>query len=246
VCIDENPAGHPLTDSESLDALATMRAFAEATREVTDLVATSRHDEKPVFEAIVENAARLCKAPMARLLIANDERTNFKIAAGWGIELQAVSVGDTMELDPSLLPARVILENTVINLPDMRDGENYRSGLPVAVRMVEEEGIRTLLMVPLSRGDEAIGAFVVNKREVAPFTDDEIDLVKTFSAQAVIAIENVRQFRELQTRLEREAATREIRHSISQSRDDEQPVFDVILESARRLCDAPFAGIALW
>ncbi len=212
--------------------LQTRLEWEAATRQILSVISQSRDDEQPVFDVIVQNAARLCNAPMARLLIANDERTHFKIAAGWRIELQAISVGEFMELDPAILPARVILENKAINLLDMRDGENYRSGLPVAVRMVEEEGIRTLLMVPLSVGDRAIGAFVVNKREVAPFTDDKIALVESFAAQAVIAIENVRQFRELQTRLEREAATGVILHAISQSRDDEQPVFELIVERA--------------
>ena len=238
--------------AQAVIAIENVRQFRElqtrlereaATGQILSVISQSPDDEQPVFDVIVENAARLCNAPMARLLIANDERTGFKIAAGWGIELQAVSVGDYMDLDPDLLPARVILENQVINLPDMRDGENYKSGLPVAVRMVEEEGIRTLLMVPLSRGSQAIGAFVVNKREVAPFTEDEVELVKTFAAQAVIAIENVRQFRELQTRLEREAATGQILSVISQSQEDARPVFDVILENAARLCGASMARL---
>ena len=93
-------------------------------------------------------------------------------------------------------------------------------------------------------GDKAIGAFARPARST-PFSDDEIALVKSFAAQAVIAIENVRQFRELQTRLEREAATREILSVISQSQDDEQPVFDVILKSASRLCNAPLAFLSM-
>ena len=240
--------------AQAVIAIENVRQFRElqtrlereaATREILSVISQSPDDESPVFDVIVKNAARLCNAPMARLLIANEERTHFKIAAGWGIELQAISVGELMELDPAVLPARVIMENKAINLPDMRDGENYRSGLPVAVRMVEEEGIRTLLMVPLSVGDRAIGAFVVNKREVAPFTNDEIALVESFAAQAVIAIENVRQFRELQTRLEREEATRRILSVISQSRDDENPVFNVIVENAAQLCATHHAGLIL-
>ena len=107
------------------------------------------------------------------------------------------------------------------------------------------EGVRTRLIVPLVRHGVAIGASTLSRREIRPFTADEIHLVETFAAQAVIAIENVRQFRELQTRLAREAATREILEVISQSRDDDKPVFEVVLRKAAELCHAPMASLLI-
>ncbi len=117
--------------------------------------------------------------------------------------------------------------------------------------MVDQEGLRTFLAVPLFSGGQTVGSIAVYRPEVAPFAPDEIALVETFAAQAVIAIENVRQFRaiqtanaELETRLERGAATREILSVISQSRDDDGPVFEMIAQSAARLCGA--ANCTFW
>ena len=164
------------------------------------------------------------------MLIANKQRTHFTLAASYGPTNKLIGVGDVLELDPLLPPVQSILSNTVINMADMREGDGYKAGHPISRHMYDVEGIRGLLMVPLSRGGQAIGCIALNRKEIAQFSEDEVSLVQGFAAQANIAIENVRQFRELQTRLEREAATREILSVISRSRDDEQPVFDVISE----------------
>ena len=240
--------------AQAVIAIENVRQFRElqtrlereaATREILSVISQSRDEEQPVFDVILENAARLCGAPMARLLLANEERTHYRIAASWGDAHRVAQVGDVTEFNPVVVTARSILGNQVIQMPDMRETEGYKAGLPIAKRIVDGEGVRTLLLVPLSLGDMALSCITLNRREVMPFSDDEITLVQSFAAQAVIAIENVRQFRELQTRLEREAATREILSVISQSRDDEQPVFDVILKSASRLCNAPLAFLSM-
>lgn len=113
------------------------------------------------------------------------------------------------------------------------------------VASVDVEGIRTYLAVPLAGAHRAIGCVGLYRREVKPFSDDEIALVEAFAEQAVIAIENVRQFRELQARFEREAANSTVLQIISQSRSDEKPVFDVILKKAANLCGALHAGLHL-
>ncbi|MDH3668808.1 MAG: GAF domain-containing protein [Paracoccaceae bacterium] len=223
-----------------------------ATRQILQVISRSRDDEKPVFDAILENAARLCKSTMARLHLLNEAGTHHLLAAHWGEVMHTLEIGEAWSMDDPLPIPRSIREARTIQVEDMAETELYRSGDPVTVRMVDEEGLRTGLRVPLIQGDRAFGCIALSRREVRPFTDDEIALVQTFADQAVIAIENVRQFQavqtantELETQLQREAAAREVLQVISQSRDDEQPVFDVILENAARLCRSTMARLHL-
>ena len=217
-----------------------------ATREVLQIISLSRDDEKPVFDAILENAARLCDAPMASLNLLDEKGTRLALRAHWGLALDHFEAG-VMEwpLDGSAVPALAVRECRIIHIEDLAETEAYKRGDPLRVTSVEKEGIRTFLAVPLMRGGEAVGCIALFRREIKLFDDRHVDLVETFAAQAVIAIENVRQFRELQARFEREAATREILEVISRSRDDEKPVFDAILENAARLCNAPLAFLSM-
>ena len=224
---------------------AAASGFDEAIREVLRIVSLSRQDEKPVFDAILERAARLCGAPMAWLVLVDETRTTFTDTAFHGEEVRSWTLGQQHALEPPSLIAQTILDARTANIADLAETDHYKQDLPNTVRLVEEEGLRSRLYVPLLNGEEAIGCILLSRREVRPFTNADALLVETFAAQAVIAIENVRQFRELQTRLEREAATREILSVISQSPDDEQPVFEVILKSASRLCNAPLAFLSM-
>ena len=238
--------------AQAVIAIENVRHFREvqerlerekATREILSVISQSRDDETPVFETILAAAARLCDAPIARLELANEERTHFTIAAAWGSELRALKVGEEISLDLDLFVPRTMREARSFHIADLSDTEKYRERDPYRVLMVEEEGIRTYLTIPLIRDGVGIGCIVLSRREVKPFADSDIDLVQSFAAQAVIAIENVRQFREVRERLEREKASGEILTVISQSRDDERPVFDAILENALRLCDADMAVV---
>ena len=239
--------------AQAVIAIENVRQFREvqerleresASRRILDVISRSRDDDQPVFETILENAARLCQAPMAHLQLVDDTRSKLIIAAHWGDPLTAYEPGvSTLPLDGDHISARVIREKQAIHIADLADDDLYRTGNPVRVKIVDEEGMRTFLAVPLISADQAIGVLILPRREVRPFTPDQIALVETFAAQAVIAIENARQFRELQTRLEREKATREILDVVSRSRDDENPVFNIILESACRLCEAQSAFV---
>jgi len=218
------------------------------TREILTVISQSRDDEKPVFDAILENAARLCKAPLAYLSMANEERTRVTVPAHRGARPKFAADLDNLTVpidDSGLALVLSITECKVIRIDDLADTELYRSGEPNRVGMVENEGAHSILAVPLISGGQGIGAIILYRREVAPFSDDDVALAESFAAQAVIAVENVKQFRELQTRLEREAATREILEVISQSRADEKPVFDAILENVSRLCKAPLAYLSM-
>jgi class 3 adenylate cyclase len=177
--------------------------------------------------------------------IANEARTHTRLVCAWGQDHSAFPIGEEFDLSVSMAVGPAIKEARVVHIADTTKDPDYLAGNLLRVRMVEEEGISTFLVVPLVRNGVAFGCINLSRRKVQPFAEDEIELIRTFAEQAVIAIENVRQFRELETRLEREAATREILEAISQSRDDEAPVFDMILGHARRLCDAPFAALVL-
>jgi len=218
---------------------------AAATREVLEAISNASDDEGPVFDTILRNAAELCNSPMARLELADNARKTFHCAATWGEEMLSFKVGETMPLDhPNDLPT-AIREGVSRHIHDLSKTDLYLSGDPLRVRMVEDEGYRTYLIVPLIARGVSIGAIVLSRHEVAPFSDEHIALLETFAAQAVIAIENARQFRELRDRLDRAAATREILEAISSASDDEGPVFDTILRNARNLCEAPFAALIL-
>ncbi len=241
-------AGHGGMNEE----LAKARAREAATREILEVISRSRDDDRPVFDSILEQAAKLCNATLSRLYLANDARTHYQIAAAWGQPYKVYKIGDEFPLDkPRIIPT-TIREGRFHHVPDLAETESYRTRELGRTVQVEQEGYRTFLTIPLMDGGVGIGCIALVRTEVAPFSDADIELVKTFAAQAVIAIENVRQFRaiqaanaELQSRLSREAATREILEVISQSRDDERPVFDLVLRKSANLCGASMASLNL-
>jgi len=242
---DETVAGDISAQS---DMLAKSRDREAALQEILDVIARSRNDEAPVFDAILKNARRLCEAPMAGLVLGRATDDYQILAAHHGAKDSTVELYRSRQypMDPEVsFAAKAIVEGEVIHLADMADTAAYREGNPYVRSAVDDQGIRTNLFVPLIATDGAIGCLILFRKEVRPYTDSQIALVKTFATQAVIAIENVRQFRELQTRLEREAATGEILGAISQYRDDDIPVFEAILENAARLCKAPHAFLQL-
>ncbi|MEM9062943.1 MAG: GAF domain-containing protein [Pseudomonadota bacterium] len=232
-------------------AIENVRQFRElqtrlereaATREILSAINHSRDDDTPVFDVILENAARLCRAPLAFAAMVNAERTHleFKGSKGEGFDAFIdVITRDPIPLDPEVTgAARAILDCKTVVYEEYSGGAQAVGGSPISAAAVNLANARSLVDVPLVSRGIGIGVIVLWRTEVDPFEPDDIALVETFAAQAVIAIENVRQFRELQTRLEREAASAEILEVISQNRDDEQPVFDAILQRAMVLCDA--------
>ncbi|WP_299744617.1 GAF domain-containing protein [uncultured Tateyamaria sp.] len=234
-----------IENSLHIKEMETRLDRSAASREILDAISTSSDDEGPVFDAILRNAAKLCNSPMARLELADSARQNHYCAAAWGDKMRSFKIGEVLPLDqPNDLPT-AIREGVVRHVHDLSKSDLYLSGNPTRVRMVEEEGYHTYLCVPLIAAGRGIGAIVLSRREVAPFSDESIALVENLAKQAVIAIENVRRFRALRDRLDRAAATREILEAISNASDDEGPVFDAILGNARKLCDAPFAALIL-
>ncbi len=238
------PTNTPLSDVPGgvpADACAREIALLE----ILEVISRSRADEMPVLKAIVHNAARLCDATLAGLSLVNEARTHLKYACIWGADQGIFKIGYEFDLNGPLQVATTIRESRVIHTADLADDPLYVARDPVRVKIVEEAGVRTFLTVPLIKDGVAFGCLNLNRFEVRPFSDADIALVQTFAEQAVIAIENVRQYRELQTRLERERASKDILDVISRSRDDETPVFNIILENAARLCHASHAFLML-
>jgi GAF domain-containing protein/CheY-like chemotaxis protein len=230
--------------------LAGQRAQAAAAAEILQTINRTKNDVQPVFDAILERAATLCGAPMASLNVVDEDRKNGRLVSHWGDRLRLIEVGKTVwrldyEDGAELYTEVSMREGVVKHCADLKDTDRYRKGEPRRREMVDVEGIRTFLAVPLMREGVAIGNVALYRREVLPFTADQITLVETFAAQAVIAIDNARQFREVQVRLEREQASAEILAVISQYRDNEQPVLDTIVRNAANLTNAYMVGISL-
>ena len=240
--------------AQAVIAIENVRQFREvqerlererASAEILDVISRSRDDERPVFDAILENTAHLCETDLATFNLMNAEGTHLVYAAHYGRTLHTYEVGvDRWSIDSTLQIAESVREGQIVHNVDLRETQLYKEGDKWRRQLADEEGVRSFLTVPLIAADgNPIGCIGIYRKEVRAFSGDEILMVETFAAQAVIAIENVRQFREVQERLEREKASGEILTVISQSRDDELPVFDAILENALRLCAADMAVV---
>jgi signal transduction histidine kinase len=140
---------------------------------------------------------------------------------------------------------RVTKSKQVLHIPDLRHEESYLDGNPRIVSLVDSAGARTHIVVPMLKEDELIGAIVIYRQEVRPFSDKQIELVRSFAAQAVIAIENTRLLNELRESLQQQTATSEVLQVISSSPGELEPAFHVMLENATRLCEAKFGTMVL-
>ena len=218
-----------------------------ATSEILRVIASSPTDLQPVFQTILDNAVRLCEAQNGAVFRFDGEV--FRAVVWNNISPALSSYVQNTPIPPGRESAlrRVGLEKRPVHIPDML--AEPECVVPEAYR---EEGMRTNLAVPLLKENNLIGAIAIHRREVRPFTETQIRLLETFASQAVIAIENVRLFKELEARnrdlteaLEQQTATSEILRVIASSPTDIQPVLDVVAENAARLCDATDAQIRL-
>ena len=220
-----------------------------ATAEILRVISSSPTDLQPVFDAIVQSAGRLCDAAFGALQLFDGERLTLDAHYGISPEDVAIVQAQVFPLRPDRGSGmgRTILTRAVVHIEDIRSDPEYRVSVVQAL-----EGFRTVLAAPMLRGDVPIGVLSLWRREVRPFSRTQIEMVQTFADQAVIAIENVRLFKELQARnrdlteaLDQQTATSEILQVISSSPTDLQPVLDAIAESAARLCEARDAAILL-
>ena len=226
-----------------------------ATSQVLEVISGSPGDLQAVFVAVLENAVRLCDANFGMLWQC--EGKGFRCIA---LHNAPSAFSEDLQKEPVVYPPpdsglRILAETRqVIHVADLAAMPTYtQQRAPAIVAAVELGGVRTYVAVPMLKRNELIGALIVYRQEVRPFSEKQIELVKNFAAQAVIAIENARLLNELRQRtddlseaLEQQTATSEVLRVISSSPGELEPVFSTMLENAVRLCDSKFGNIYRW
>ena len=223
-----------------------------ATAEILRVISSSPGDLQPVFEAILENATRICEAKLGNLWLREGDKFRIVAVYGGSPEYREYLFAEPLVvLDPQDATNRVVSDREVVQIDDISKAPTY--GMRMRIATVKIAKARTLVGVPLLKDNEVVGIIAVYRQEVRPFTDKQIELVKNFAAQAVIAIENARLLNELRQRtaeltesLEQQTATSEVLQVISSSPGDLEPVFAAMLEKAVRICDATFGIIYRW
>jgi GAF domain-containing protein len=219
----------------------------KATAQVLHIISSSPGKLEPVFQAVMENAVRLCEAKFGILYLHEEER--LRIVASYNVP---PALAEARKRAPFLPPptghiAEAIRTKQAVQVADLVATRAYAERSAPTIVAVELGGVRTAIAVPMFTDNELIGIIIIYRQEVRPFTDKQIELVKNFAAQAVIAIENARLLNELRQRtddltesLEQQTATSEVLQVISSSPGQLEPVFNAMLANAMRICGAKF------
>jgi signal transduction histidine kinase len=216
-----------------------------ATSEVLSVISSSPGELEPVFQSMLANAMRICEANFGILYEFFEGK--FRAISWAGVPpAYADYVRQPRVWGPDTGLGQIVGTREIVHIHDVVQGRAYAEGDAGRIATVELGGVRSALIVPMLKETELVGAFVIYRQEVQPFTDKQIALVENFAHQAVIAIENTRLLKEQRESLQQQTATSEVLGVISRSSGDLAPVFETILANATRICEAKFGTMFLY
>jgi GAF domain-containing protein len=246
------PAGHETEVARLTRELHEALERQTATSEVLRVISSSPSQLESVFQTILANATRICEAKFGNLWLR--EGDNARVVATHGAPS---AYREYLKSEPVVVPApgsalaRVLTNREVVQIEDITEAPTH--DMKVRLATIKLAKARSLIGVPLVKEKEVIGAIAIYRQEVRSFSEKQVELLKSFASQAVIAIENARLLTELRQRtadlsesLEQQIATSEVLQVVGSSPGDLDPVFAAMLEKAARVCDANFGNIYRW